>query len=182
MPPERPPGRSTRSRTATTPEFVDAYEDDALWARAIYECLPTAGKYTFFRNALAVRKALSQLSLLDDDQLAKVPATPTVGIEYYYGQDLRERGGPGRTDETEEPPDGFERPDTWHVKLDLDALKKHNFPLAIHMDLGITHDKAGVAASHIEGVVTRFGPHRGSQDRPDHLPGDYAGLLSSPTS
>ena len=72
-----------------------------------------------------------------------MPPEPTVGTEYTWGRD----------------PDDPTLPESWQVEFDFTALAEHRNPLAIHLDIGISHDLAGMAASHVDGwkdVQTQF--------------------------
>jgi len=115
-------------------DFDEDYATDPLEARGRYECKPEASPYRFFQNLLAVRRAMG--APLSGD-VEKIPPEARVGIRYWYGPDSQD-------------PEGREN---WQVEFDLAALPRHNQPLAIHMDLGISQDLCGVAASHVSGLA-----------------------------
>lgn len=118
-------------------DFDDAYRDDPEDAQCRYECRPVSSSHRFFRNLVAVRKALGVSLTMDPESLEKEPATPSIEIEYYWGPD----------------PADSTAVDAWQVRFDFSALKSHRQHLAIHMDLGISSDLAGVAGSHFGGFV-----------------------------
>ena len=137
------------------PSIRDAYQKDARDAQCRYECLPTAGAYTYFRNVLAVRRAMGLTNLLaEDHEILRWARVPTVEIEYEWREDRADESPYGEEDlgQNLSHPATVER---WQADLDFSNLRLHPFPLSIHMDLGITHDAAGLAASHIEGVQVR---------------------------
>lgn len=122
----------------TKSDFDKEYADDPADARGRYECRPEASAHRFFKNLGAVRKAMGVPLTLHPDQLDKLPPDENVPhIEYFWGPD----------------PDQPHLEDGWQVRFDLSQLPKHRNPLAIHMDLAISHDKAGLAASHTEGFI-----------------------------
>ena len=116
-------------------DFDDDYESDPADARCRYECLPMASPHRYFQNLVAVRKALGVP--LGDDLDARVP-DHVLGIDYVYGND----------------PDNPQMVPGWQVEFDLSALPKHRFQCAVHFDLGISQDLAGLAMSHVEGWRT----------------------------
>ncbi len=119
-------------------DFDKEYADDAEDAQCRYECRPLASPNRFFKNLMAVRTAMGVPLTIPAEQMDKVPAATNVPrIEYYWGAD----------------PDNPHLEDGWQVRFDLSQLKQHRKPLAIHMDLGISHDLAGLSASHTDGFV-----------------------------
>lgn len=151
---EREEGEAKRifySRAATwevnpiqSKEFFDKeYERDPFAAQALYECKPSASAYSFFPNMLAVRQSMGILDLSIN------PATRepdhTIGIRYYWGEDPKDTSGSPRGRKVE----------GWQVEFDFSGLVPHRRPIAIHMDLGLVHSRAGVAGSHVEGSVSR---------------------------
>lgn len=113
-------------------DFDEAYENDPADAQCRYECKPLASPHRYFQNLLAVRRALG--IPLKGEVEAMAPVQP-LNIEYYYGNDPDNEGAvPG-----------------WQVRFDVSDLEKHNNLCAIHFDLGISHDLAGMAMSHVEG-------------------------------
>ena len=127
------------------------YDRDPGGFAALYECNPEGSAYQYFRNMLAVRRALG---VLDPKIKPKDhPADPTIGVRYYWGTDPKV-GEPEQT-----IAERLARAPSWRVEYDFSALRKHKLPMAIHLDLGLNHDLCGIAASHIEGVDTRTEPH-----------------------
>lgn len=119
-------------------DFDQAYRDDPEDAQCRYECRPVSSSHRFFRNLLAVRKALGVSLTMEPELLEKQPPTLSIGIEYFWGPD----------------PADNKAVDSWQVRFDFSALgATHRQPLAIHMDLGISSDLAGVAGSHFGGFV-----------------------------
>ena len=133
-------------------EFFDSeYEKDPTGSAALYECRPVSGTYSYFQNMLAVRKCMGILDLSIDPAFRE--ADYTVGWRYFWGDDPKDTSGV--------LDDGSwlgHKPARWQIEYDLASLRKHRFPLAIHMDLGLTHSRAGIAASHLEGFVDRSEP------------------------
>ncbi len=118
-------------------DFDDDYRDDPADARGRYECRPEASTHRFFKNGPAVRKAMGLVPLKTSEP-EKVPAVVTIGVEYYWGPDPGNKAAdPG-----------------WQVRFDFTNMPVHHAPLAIHLDLGISHDQAGVAGSRIDGYTT----------------------------
>lgn len=116
-------------------DFDDDYADDPMQAQCRYECRPVASPHRFFKNLLAVKQALGvPLDTLEPEKLQPVPS---LGIEYYWGPD----------------PGNPKAKDGWQVRFDFTHLLHHNAPLAIHLDLGISQDLAGVSASHFGGFT-----------------------------
>ena len=119
-------------------DFDQAYRDDPEDAQCRYECRPVSSSHRFFRNLLAVRKALGVSLTLEPELLDKQAPTLSIEIEYFWGPD----------------PADTTAVDSWQVRFDFSALgDSHRQPLAIHMDLGISSDLAGVAGSHFGGFV-----------------------------
>ena len=119
-------------------DFAVEYQNDPVDARCRYECRPVASPHRFFKNMLAVKKALGVPLTLAPEKIERMDADPDVPqIDYYWGPDS----------------DNPHLEDGWQVRFDLTNLRHHRHPLAIHLDLGISHDWAGVAASHVEGFV-----------------------------
>ena len=135
----------------TRATFDSAYEDDPFDAQAKYECRPMSGTYSYFQNMLAVRKCMGILDLSVDPHRRE--ADRTIEWRYFWGDDPKDTSG--------HIDDGSwigTKPPRWQIEYDLGSLRKHRYNLAIHMDLGLTHSRAGIAASHIEGYVDRLEP------------------------
>jgi hypothetical protein len=119
-------------------DFANDYRDDPLDAQCRYECRPVSSPHRFFKNILAVKRSLNIPLELTPDQIDRRMPDRSLGIEYYYGND----------------PGNKQAHDGWQVRFDFSALQSHRKPLAIHLDLGITQDLAGVSASHLEGFTS----------------------------
>ena len=119
-------------------DFDEAYATDATDAQSRFECKPVSSPYRFFQNLLAVRRAMS-IPLLGDPPENRLEGQPEL-IIYYEWMD-----------------------DDWQVSFDLSQIKRHRQPIAIHIDLGISHDLAGVAGSHVDGLSL---PDDDQQQRP----------------
>jgi len=114
----------------TRSDFDAQYREDPEDAQCRYECRPVVSPHRFFKNLLAVRKALG-VPLTSIDYETHSPR-PTILIDFEYRPDH----------------EGIE---SWSPVFDFTHLAKHRHPLAIHLDLAIRHDRAGVAASHVAG-------------------------------
>ncbi len=120
-------------------DFDADYQEDSLDAQCRYECRPVASPHRFFKNLGAVKLALGIPLTLTSDEIDRVePSKDVPRIRYHWGPD----------------PDQPKLADGWQVEFDLSNVKMHGAPLALHLDLGISHDLAGLAASHVEGYVT----------------------------
>lgn len=116
-------------------DFANDYRDDSADAQCRYECRPLSSPHRFFKNLIAVRRSMGVPLAVPAEEIDKMLPVQSVGIEYFYGRDAANP----------------EAPDAWQVKFDFSALEHHRQSLAIHMDLGISHDQAGVAATHFDG-------------------------------
>jgi hypothetical protein len=112
-------------------DFADDYAKDANDARSRYECLPISSPYRFFQNLLAVRKCMRH-ALVGEPEQKRLEGQPEVRVFYEWMPNLISGGG------------------EWQVSFDLTQLPRHRHPMSVHFDLGISHDLAGVAASHVE--------------------------------
>lgn len=119
-------------------DFDEDYASDPTDAQCRYECRPVASPHRFFKNLLAVRKSMGVALTLPSEEIDRqLPSVEVPQIDYYWGADA----------------DNPHLEQQWQVRFDLTQLKRHRYPLALHMDLGISHDLAGLAASHIEGFI-----------------------------
>ncbi len=115
-------------------DFDDDYADDPMDAQCRYECRPVASPHRFFKNLLAIRKVM-EIPLVGETE--RMEPEKRIKIDYYWGPD----------------PGNSKLPDGWQVRYDLTDLPAHRGPMAIHMDLGISHDLAGLAGTHVAGFV-----------------------------
>lgn len=115
-------------------DFDEDYRDDPMDAQCRYECRPVASAHRFFKNLLAIRK---QMDIPLTGEVERMEPEVRIGIEYYWGLD----------------PGNAKLPEGWQVRYSFDNLPAHRGPMAIHMDLGISHDLAGLAGTHVEGWV-----------------------------
>ncbi len=115
-------------------DFDEDYADDPMDAQCRYECRPVASPHRFFKNLLAIRKVMS-LPLTGETERMK--PDKRIKIEYEWGPD----------------PGNPKLPDGWQVRYDFTNLPAHRGPMAIHMDLGISQDLAGLAGTHVAGYV-----------------------------
>jgi hypothetical protein len=110
-------------------DFEEDYEEDPEMARAMYECKPSTAVNRVFRNDTAVYGAFHD----------RIEAP--VSIEYYWGHDDQPTGAP----------EGAQEKEGWQV----DFIYSDEFvPIrgavyAIHGDLAITGDRAGVSMAHV---------------------------------
>jgi hypothetical protein len=114
----------------TQDHFRDDYDEDPEMAMAMYECRPSAAVNRFMRSDVAIAHAFSR----------SIPDPVTV--EYYWGL-------PQKSLESTLAP--AERPG-WQVKFyfNEEVLKPMDgAAYALHGDLALTGDRAGVAMSHI---------------------------------
>lgn len=111
--------------------FREDYEDDPIMAQAMYECRPDASVNRVFRNDAAVHAAFSARR-----------ARP-ITVEYHWGKDeLGSEDLPGL------PPERSGWQARFHFSPDLYPL--HGAIYAIHADLALSGDRAGVAMAHVK--------------------------------
>jgi hypothetical protein len=128
----------TRSRS----DFDDDFENDPLDAQCRYMCQPSASPHRYFQNLLALRRAMG--IPLDVEEVWSLDPSPGVTVSYeYVAEPVDEEVEPG-----------------WEVSFDFSGLVPHKAPCAIHIDLGITQDLAGVAMSHVTGWYEKVFPVR----------------------
>lgn len=113
-------------------DFVEDYDEDPVMARTMYECLPEAASNRFFSNDHAVHAAFSA-------QLHQEP----VAIEYVWGRDKHIEST---------APSGADVQEGWQAAFILDPnLRPIPGALyALHGDMAITGDRAGVAMAHVK--------------------------------
>lgn len=115
--------------------FQEDYDEDAEMAAAMYECKPSGAVNRFMRDDMAIRTAFSQA----------VP--PPVEVEYFWG--LPEN-------EVESSLAPSPRPG-WQVRFHFhESLRAMQGALyALHGDLSLKRDRAGIAMSHVRTRVRR---------------------------
>lgn len=121
------------------PVFITDYKKNPAQARAKYECKPELAESRFFAND----------SLIDASFEQEIP--PPIEFIYYWGTD--ETGIPS---EVTGVPQGHDLPG-WQVKF---VLNENFRPMAgclyaIHGDMAISGDKAGVAMCHVKNYEKR---------------------------
>lgn len=116
------------------PVFIDDYENDPAEARAKYECKPELAERRYLSNDAAIFAAFSE-----------VREVPPITIEYYWGVD--EEGDPGEFSslnyEAQVP--------GWQVRFHFapDFRPVLGALYAVHGDMAITGDRAGIAMCHV---------------------------------
>jgi len=118
-------------RIKSKDDFREDYEDDPAMARAKYECRPEKGLNLFFRDEVALRDAFDEHR-----------GEPLV-VNYRFGQE-REAGVPGHA-----PSDVS----SWQVEFGLapDLTPDPACRYALHADMALTGDSAGIAMAHVSG-------------------------------
>lgn len=111
--------------------FEDDYEEDPYMARAMYECKPESSANRWFRNATSVHTTFAE----------RVSPEP-VEVEYYWGKDEYGKKHEG------DPVSGGEG---WQARF---HYSKDLFPMmgavyAVHCDMALNGDRAGVAMAHV---------------------------------
>lgn len=122
-------------RVSGKEEFQEDYDEDPDMARAMYECKPEASVNRFFRNKAALFAALG-----DHDR-----QTP-IEVEYYWGIDESF----GDISMTEGDVVAKQQPG-WQVKFHFaeDFVPIRGAIYAMHGDIAINGDRAGVAMCHV---------------------------------
>lgn len=118
-------------------DFQDDYDRDPVGSRSKYECLPELSINQFFRNKTAVSAALSDRK------------PDPITFEYYWGTD---DSGDKMYDET-----GTEIPRQpgWQVRFvySPDFKPMQGAAYALHGDMAIRGDRAGVSMCHVRNWV-----------------------------
>jgi hypothetical protein len=110
--------------------FADDYEDDAATAEAMYECRPGRATNRAYRNDVAIAASFA----------ARI--TDPLEVTYYWGKDednpeARSEGGPVELD-------------GWQVRYGFNDLWPYRgCSYALHADMAVTGDRAGIAMAHI---------------------------------
>lgn len=121
-------------------EYASDYRKDPIEARAMYECKPARAVDGYFTNMPAIRQAIDR---------TVQPVTVSYKLE------------PVRSDETGKVVD------VWNAKFDfLPSFKPiQGARYAMHGDMAISGDRAGIAMSHVERYLdtttTEFNPETG---------------------
>lgn len=115
--------------------FQDDYDEDPEMAASMYECRPPTAVNRFMRNDIAISQAF-----------ARAIADP-ITIEYFWGL-------PEKVVSTPYAPD--EQPG-WQVRFHFhaDLVPMAGAAYAMHGDLAIRGDRAGIAMSHIRTYAER---------------------------
>lgn len=145
------------------PSIIGDYASDPAYARAKYECRPELAEHRFMGNDAAIAAAFSPRSgspSLPDYQDGVDPLLdePPVTIEYYYGTDTSDSAvAAGGYEATQVP--GWQVRFVYHPEFRpiLGAL------YAIHGDMAISGDAAGVAMCHVASYDTREDQHAADQ-------------------
>jgi hypothetical protein len=118
-------------RVASKDAFEDDYRDDLAMAEAMYECRPGKNTNRFFRNTVALATSF-----------ATIRKPPPLEVLYHWG------APDDREDEDSKAPN---EKDGWQVIFrynDLWPMKGAAY--ALHGDMSINGDRAGVAMCHIQ--------------------------------
>ncbi len=121
------------------PVFIDDYENDPAAARAKYECKPELAESRFFANDAMIFQSFAD------------PIVSPIEFVYYWGYD--EKGIPSEVSGV--------GPDStvmgWQVKFIFqdDFRPMMGAIYAMHGDLAIKGDRAGVAMAHVRNVEKR---------------------------
>lgn len=115
-------------------DFEDDYEDDPITARAMYECLPELSPNRFYKNDTALYAAFGPKR-----------DVPPITFEYYWGKD--EGGGAAEESYSTLPTEM----DTWQVRFHFapDLVPLRGVSYAVHGDMAISGDRAGIAMTHV---------------------------------
>lgn len=107
------------------PDIIAEYRKNAAFAKGYYECKPSAAANAYFKDKDKVKKALSEKRTI-----------PPVMITYYWGVD----------DKNNEKYPG------WQVNFTFsdDFRPKPGAVYAIHADMALKDDRAGLAMCHVE--------------------------------
>jgi hypothetical protein len=127
-------------------DFEEDYKEDPLMAKAMYECKPERSTNRFFKNDAAIDAAFPPR--LDQEQ--------PLEMEYYWdieATDLEEGQKPTYA---------------WQVQHQLspDLIAYEGAAYAIHADLAVSGDRAGVAMAHVRSWQREESEERQGQDLP----------------
>lgn len=128
------------------PAIVSDYENDPMMARGKYECLPERAVNRYFRNDSAIASAFAR----QDDGWVD-----PISINYYWGFDEEGAKAEGSYELATVP--------GWQVSYSISPdLKPYEGAVyALHADLAITGDRAGISMCHVK-----------NWERREHIMGD----------
>lgn len=133
----------------TGPEdFQEDFDEDPYRALATYACKPQKSPNRFFRNTPLVDQTFPPLA---------AGALPPLEVEYYWGPNDSEDTLPGQV-----PAWG------WQTRFVVnEALwPKTGALYAVHADLAVSGDRAGIAMSHVRTWLKQDSPDKAADDRP----------------
>lgn len=115
-------------------DFATDYRKDPIEAASMYECRPARAVDGYFKNMQAFHAAVKTPKLNSEGQLVD---NQPIKVEYVYEPIRSSRTG--------------EVSNVWNVKfhIDPDFKPKQGARYAMHADLAIKGDRAGIAMSHI---------------------------------
>ncbi len=124
-------------RVTSKESFREDYDADPAMARAMYECKPELAVNRFFRNDTAVYAAFSELRDPQPIEISyswKIADRDRVILEALPGDQEFSLSQPG-----------------WQVSFDIDRNLRpiQGAQYALHGDIGITSDRAGIAMAHV---------------------------------
>ena len=122
-------------RVKSREHFEDDYEDDAVTARAMYECLPEASANRFFSNDYALNAAFGTRREVEP-----------VTVSYTWGRDKRIESLAPRSVDVQE---GWQA--TFSFAPDFQPVPGALY--ALHGDMAISGDRAGIAMAHVKNWV-----------------------------
>lgn len=149
------------------PMFLDDYEKKPSEARAKYECLPELAENRFFWNDQAIFAAFDEMR-----------PVPPITFEYYWGFDEESR----LNDPYEEA--YRNRTPGWQIKFHYapDFRPVAGALYALHGDIAIKGDRAGIAMCHVRRSDKRDWPIPGGETIMEYRPVvkmDFVGAFES---
>lgn len=115
--------------------IIKDYQRKPAYARAKYECAPDLAENRFFANDTAIYESFSEQRTV-----------PPLTLEYWYGVEEQ-------TDKWAQSDQGGElkEKEGWQVRFHFapDMVPYRGVVYAIHGDMAITRDAAGIAMSHV---------------------------------
>ena len=118
-------------RVSGKEEFKEDYDEDPVMALAMYECKPDLATSRYFRNEVAVYSAFGD------------KVVPPVLIDYSWGTDTM--GDTDTPDAMPDPKPGWQV--SFHYSPELVPMRGAVY--AVHGDMAISGDRAGVAMTHV---------------------------------
>lgn len=145
----------------TGPEsFQEDYDEDPYTAMAMYECRPQKSPNRFFRNTALI-----------DQAFPPHPADKPfpLEVEYYWGPNDSEDTLPGQ-------PVAW----GWQARFQIDEAlwPKTGALYALHADLAVSGDRAGIAMSHVRTWLSQDDEGRAADNRPV-ITVDFVGAFES---